>query len=916
MAIVERVDHEELYLYEILRNPVLAIEFINNLDLTERDPKFELSQYQKEFAADFNSYESLCAARAVGKCLDSRAKIINPITGEYKTVKEWFENGRLESIISIDSNWKQKISKPIIEPNGYKTCIEINTTKGFKTIVTEEHPLLTNRGFVKASELKINDFIAVANNIPYFGKEDLPEEEIIALAHFIAEGTYHSGSITTIDLEIIKDIYNIAKYFNCTVSKDKITYHITKKLKSFSIVGHHNNAYLNFLMQHGIRDRHSYDKFIPDSIFKLPKKSLGLFLNRLFSDDGWVIKKSHEVGYATTSEQLARDVQHLLLRFGIVSSLGFKTNKCRGSWWISIKGYENIKKYCENIGFCINRKILILKELLEISISYDNQSDIFPITNFKRYLKRKPNENYNRNIQYYPSRKTSVNILNKDKEFSKFENADIYWVQVKSLEILENRETYAIEVSNTNTHLVDNIYSHNTVTLSGLITWLLVFNVFRNEYIVYMVPGKAQLDPVWTNLIRSFKSNSLLRNFLQANAGINSSEFKITLLNQAVLLCRIAGQSGTGQNVIGLHTPWVCVDEAGYFPWQVFMEMQPIMNTFTPGFKLIVSGVPTGVRENNVLYHCDQDNSNYTKHRVTAFENPRFTEKDKQFAIEQYGGEDSDDYAHFVKGIHGKPIFSLFDRSMFAISGDPVYKLQLSGLNLSENLSEYVSRIRMFPPIANKNDEIVLGIDLGYTEPTAIVILYLDNSGRMHFHGRIRLDKVSYPIQEKLIDLLDTKYNPIIIGIDRGNAGVSLIHHMMEDDEYRLKNYAKRLTPIDFSSSVSLGINQDGEELKSKTKPFATTVLQDYSNNHKLIYSSTDLEMIAELERMTYTKTPTGDIVYRTLTPKGGKKGEDHFTSALLCGVLAYYLTNDYINARPKTKKLLRPGWIVNNANY
>lgn len=63
---------------------------------------------------------------------------------------------------------------------------------------------------------------------------------------------------------------------------------------------------------------------------------------------------------------------------------------------------------------------------------------------------------------------------------------------------------------------------------------------------------------------------------------------------------------------------------------------------------------------------------------------------------------------------------------------------------------------------------------------------------------------------------------------------------------------------------------------------------------------------------MTYTKTPSGDIVYRTITVKGGKGGEDHMTSALLCGILAYYLQNEFLFSRQPKKKLMVPRWFVN----
>ena len=146
--------------------------------------------------------------------------------------------------------------------------------------------------------------------------------------------------------------------------------------------------------------------------------------------------------------------------------------------------------------------------------------------------------------------------------------------------------------------------------------------------------------------------------------------------------------------------------------------------------------------------------------------------------------------------------------------------------------------------------------------------------------------------------------------MDIGNAGKSTIHHLLQDVEYSQKNYAKRLIPIDFSSQVILGMDNNGEEIKVKTKPFAVQILQDYANNHKIVFSSTDYEFITELERMTYSKTPSGEIVYKTLTQRGGTRGADHFSSAILCEVLAYYLEKEFIQARHEKIKLFRPTWL------
>jgi len=450
-----------------------------------------------------------------------------------------------------------------------------------------------------------------------------------------------------------------------------------------------------------------------------------------------------------------------------------------------------------------------------------------------------------------------------------------------------------------------------TVSLVAILTWLVIFQVYPGFDVVYTVPSRVHLQPVWRNLIRTFRSNSFLRNFVSASSGFNSSTFEVTLLNHSTITCRIAGTTGTGANVIGLHVPFVILDESGYYPWGTWVELQPIINQFTRGYRLITSGVPTGIREKNVLWVNDQEDSTYTKHSVSAFDNPRFTEKDKQDAIEKYGGEDNEDYIHLVLGQHGSPVFSIFDRNTMQIDSYPVYRLVLDGLQLKESFGNYLPKLAGLPSLPSSAKDVYFGIDLGYTDPTAIIVFYSIASGQLKFHCRVRLDKVSYAIQDKIIDRLDTMYKPRTLGVDWGSAGISVIQRLQDSKEYLHKDYRKRVVPINFSSQISLGFDSDGEEIKSKTKPFSVSILQEYSNNHKFIYSSTDLELISELERMTYSKTPTGDLIYKTLTPRGGQRGEDHFTAALLCGSMAYYLEHEYFLPAKNVTKLFKSRWLT-----
>ena len=291
MPIIEKINQiDDLYFYEILKNPALCNEFINNIDLQDWEEPFSFTEYQEEVLCDFNPHISICTARATGKCLHEDARILNPKTGEVDSVKNWFFRQDLDSIVSIDDNWKQSIGIPKIEPNGIKDCIEIKTTNGFKTVVTEEHPLLTNKGFIEADKLKVGDFVAVPTQLNYFGITNFfTDNEIKILAHFVAEGTYHVGSITTTESEVIKDIYDYATEVELDVRIDKITYFLANHNRLI------RNKYLELLESLELRGCHSYNKFIPIPIFKESKEHISLFLQKLFDDDGWCLSDRKHV---------------------------------------------------------------------------------------------------------------------------------------------------------------------------------------------------------------------------------------------------------------------------------------------------------------------------------------------------------------------------------------------------------------------------------------------------------------------------------------------------------------------------------------------------------------------------------------------------------------------------------------------
>ncbi|HWG34456.1 MAG TPA: DnaB-like helicase C-terminal domain-containing protein, partial [Gemmatimonadaceae bacterium] len=117
------------------------------------------------------------------------------------------------------------------------------------------------------------------------------------------------------------------------------------------------NSLTRWLRDLGIYGADASSKHIPRIVFTLPKEQVALFLNRLFATDGWatvLASGQAQLGYASASERMARQVQHLLLRFGIIAALRRRDVKYRDerreAWQIDITDARAIASFAAEIG--------------------------------------------------------------------------------------------------------------------------------------------------------------------------------------------------------------------------------------------------------------------------------------------------------------------------------------------------------------------------------------------------------------------------------------------------------------------------------------------------------------------------------------------------------------------------------------
>ena len=170
---------------------------------------------------------------------------------------------------------------------------------------------------------------------------EISDEFLRLLGYYISEGSLNqSGRNYRIEVynkneEVLKDMEKcIVKTAN-KIPKRKLTDSGWGEAIELSF---NNKVLYEFIKRYcGTK----LNKRIPDFIFGLDKRKIGMLLSSLYCGDGTV---GDEVVYYTTSRKLAHDVSQLLLVYGIVATISKRNREGRKTTDYEIAFYANYKK--------------------------------------------------------------------------------------------------------------------------------------------------------------------------------------------------------------------------------------------------------------------------------------------------------------------------------------------------------------------------------------------------------------------------------------------------------------------------------------------------------------------------------------------------------------------------------------------
>ncbi|MDB9489302.1 replicative DNA helicase [Dolichospermum circinale CS-534/05] len=464
---------------------------------------------------------------SMGKCLSYDSEIVLA-DGQIATIEELYQQ-RQCSLLTLNDDWKFTFTQPsAFVDDGIKPVFRITTRLGRAIETTITHPFLTIKGWQRLENLQVGNKIAIPRKIDVFGTETIRECEVKLLGYLIGDGglTNSTPRFTNSNPLLQTDFSEAVTEFGAL------------SVRWEDSPGQETPSLCVGLEKLGLWDKDAHNKTIPNIVFKLEKSQLSLFLNRLFATDGWATvlnSGQSQLGYCTVSEKLARQIQHLLLRFGIIAALKKRSvkynNTRRQAWQLDITDAISIKNFIAEIGI-FGKEAELAKVTAAISQKrYQTNRDLIPVEIWEQLAAAKGSETWSSlakrsGIKSYTNIHVGKRALTRERlwilataldklPLQQLANSDVYWDEIISIESVGNKQVYDLTIPETHNFVANDICVHNTA---------FCLNLAHNIAAGYKLPVAV--------FSLEMSKEQLVQRLLASEAGIESSYLRSGRISQ------------------------------------------------------------------------------------------------------------------------------------------------------------------------------------------------------------------------------------------------------------------------------------------------------------------------------------------------------------------------------------------------
>ena len=352
-----------------------------------------------------------------------------------------------------------------------KKQVKIRTKGGIEFIASPEHKLYTQRGYVKAEDLTLNDYMyRLCKPIEEGIEQDQDELEFATLMLFEGCCMSHRLTFTQEDNQVLKKFMKICE-------KLGFTYRLTQKQnnKGKEVHIHHNQGRPDaILAKFGILNCLAKHKVLSNLFLDLPIQQRYDFIGLMLATDGYIpignSSGGNLTGVSLASKELVQGIQMLLNSCGIYSYIHDRVVK-NGEKEFNAYVLQIPDEYFHIIArncYCYHKQYIIEERLdrhYELSMKpYCNNTN-YPkevVAGCKEFRKL-VNKQFSRNKTF--KREIVEKFAEKTGLLEDVIYKDFVWEGIKSIEFIdETIDMIDIEVSNTHNFIANDIVSHNSIS--------------------------------------------------------------------------------------------------------------------------------------------------------------------------------------------------------------------------------------------------------------------------------------------------------------------------------------------------------------------------------------------------------------------------------------------------------------------
>lgn len=386
---------------------------------------------------------------------------------------------QLNNPVRVESGKKSNLATYFVN-SGKQDTVRVTTARGFNATCTPNEPflVLTPEGhrWKEAQELTSGDWLCVKRNqdvvkeIPsghsINDKYQASTELASVLGYLVGDGFMNEGQNYVGFCQVDKKV--MRNFVSC-FSKAFPDYKFSVNTRNANSYGKEKCEFFNCnsvalrsdLVDLGLPVGNSYNRVVPEPVFRMSRKEVAMFLRALFETDGSAAipnRGSSIVCLHSVSEELLLQVKLLLLTyFGIVASMPVSDGKagCSTALRINITGAENIRRFKKRIGFFSKRKT----ENLYVAEGERGNLDMIPYANYLGLSRRKT---------YFQTRRADFRRNAQDgnlflgKVAKSIYNKDYYYDRVVSVEEAGEEIVYDLTVKKEHSFVANGLIVHNT----------------------------------------------------------------------------------------------------------------------------------------------------------------------------------------------------------------------------------------------------------------------------------------------------------------------------------------------------------------------------------------------------------------------------------------------------------------------